>query len=520
MAGFLRPLGRRFAIPVAAGGLLLIGAGVSAGHRSAGHEVASEAVRASLGEEGSLAHFYAARAYRPVWVRDGAPGPEARRAIEVLEQAEDHGLRRDAYLTPEISALIRDGENGELDPAAAGRLEAGLSSAFVRFARDLRQPAPSSELIRVAGIGPSQKVDPGRTLQQVFEGAGAAGVDAALRMHPEYHGLSGALADWRRTWSSLPTPRLSQGRTVPAGQRDPRVATLRFRLGLSSSASGSPLLDQQLSARLAQFQRWHGLHETGALDPATVDALNLDPVQYEQRLIANLDRLRALPAEPGDRYVLVNAAEATLTAWADDAPVRRMRVIVGRPDTPTPMMAGLIQYAVLDPYWNIPADLVQDDIAPAVLRNGPSSLDARGMEALSDWSPSARRLAPAEIDWSAVANGQSLLRVRQRPGRQNMMGRVKFMLPNDLGIYLHDTPHRALFERDQRTLSAGCVRVEDARWLAQWLSDIEIARPPGRPADQRVDLRRPVPVFIIYQTVQPRPGGGLVFLPDVYGRDG
>jgi murein L,D-transpeptidase YcbB/YkuD len=522
MLGFLRPLGRRFAIPIAAGGLLLIGAGVSAGHRSAENNVASATIRASLdvSEEPSLARFYAARGYRPVWLRGGALGPEGVRAIEVLDRAEDHGLSRSSYVTPETSTLVREAQDGGLDPAAAGRLEAELSSAFVRYARDLRRPAPSHDLIRVAGIGPRRAVDSGRTLELVFDAGGAAGVDAALQMHPDYLRLSAALADWRSMWERLPTPRLGQGQTVMPGQRDARMPTLRVRLGVSPGRSNADLLDRDLSRRLTQFQRWHGLEETGSLDPATVDALNVDPVEYEQRLITNLDRLRALPAEPGERYVVVNAAEAALTAYDRGAPVKRMRVIVGRPETPTPMMAGLIQYVVLDPYWNIPLDLVRNDIAPAVLRNGPSSLDRRGMEALSDWSPSARRLAPADIDWPAVASGQNPLRVRQRPGPHNMMGRVKFMLPNDLGIYLHDTPLRALFDRDRRTLSAGCVRLEDARWLAQWLSGIEIARAPGQPADQRVDLRRPVPLFIIYQTASPRPGGGLVFLPDVYGRDG
>lgn len=138
---------------------------------------------------------------------------------------------------------------------------------------------------------------------------------------------------------------------------------------------------------------------------------------------------------------------------------------------------------------------------------------------LSDWSAKAAPVTPADVDWPAVASGRQLLRVRQRPGPANMMGGMKFMLPNELGIYLHDTPDRHLFDADQRTFSAGCVRVEKPERLAQWLlAGAAPAEPPEGP-EQRVDLREPVPIYITYLTASP----GLdepAFRKDVYGRDG
>ncbi|MFN3668979.1 MAG: murein L,D-transpeptidase [Brevundimonas sp.] len=521
MVPVLRHLGRRFAIPVAAGGLLLIAAGVTAGQGAVEAGMEAEFVRASrsdVGDRGALADVYAARSHRPIWIEDGVLGAGGRRAVEILRRAEDHGLAGDSYIPAGLSALIRDAEHGRLDPRSAGRLEAGLSLAFVRFARDLRTPAPSDEMIRVAGIGPRPEVDARGVLETVINTGGPAGVDAALRMHPEYDRLSAALAEWRRSFGRLPVPAIPPGRTVAPGQRDPRIPTLRVRLGAPQPGLDADVLDPALVDRLERFQAWHGLDATASLDRATVEALNLAPVEYERRLITNLSRLRALPGEPGGRHLVVNVAEATLTAYQDGAPVKRMRVIVGAPDNPTPMMAGLIQYVVVDPYWNVPMDLVRDRIAPGVLRDGPASFEARGLEALSDWSSSARPLKAADIDWAAVADGRSRVRVRQKPGPGNMMGRVKFMLPNDLGIYLHDTPDRALFEREGRALSAGCVRLEDARWLAQWLSNFDVAGRDQR-VEQRMDLARPAPVFITYQTVTPRAGGGLAVLPDVYGRD-
>src|SRR5205085_6234693 len=199
------------------------------------------------------------------------------------------------------------------------------------------------------------------------------------------------------------------------------------------------------------------------------EELRAAPPDGSALIRANLERARALPAELGARYVLVDAASQTLWLYADGEVVDSMRVVVGKPDQPTPMMAGLIRYAVLNPYWNVPPDLVRDSVAPKVLKQGLGYFRGQDFEALSDWTDEAAVLDPATIDWRAVAAGRQALRVRQRPGPSNMMGEVKFMFPNDLGVYLHDTPNKALVQEAVRNFSSGCVRLEDARRLARWL---------------------------------------------------
>ena len=193
-----------------------------------------------------------------------------------------------------------------------------------------------------------------------------------------------------------------------------------------------------------------------------------------------------------------------------------MRVVVGKPETPTPMLAGLLRHAILNPYWNVPVDLAQTSIAPKVL--GGRSLRQMGMEALSDWTPQAVRLDPATIDWHQVASGARELRLRQLPGKANSMGMVKFMFPNDMGIYLHDTPERELLARPDRHFSNGCVRLEDAAGLGRWL----LGRPVqtrSRAAEQIVPLPFPVPVYLTYLTAG-ADSGRVAFRPDVYGLDG
>jgi L,D-transpeptidase YcbB len=234
---------------------------------------------------------------------------------------------------------------------------------------------------------------------------------------------------------------------------------------------------------------------------------------------ANLERARALPADLGRRYILVDAAAQELWLYEDGRAVDSMPVVVGKLAEPTPTMAGLIRYAVVRPYWNVPPDLVAHSIAPKVLRDGASYLESQNMEALSDWTDQADVVPPETIDWEAVAAGRQVLRVRQRPGAHNMMGQVKFIFPNSLGVYLHDSPLRQYFREAQRTESAGCVRLSDAPRLARWLLGDEAQRlgEAGEP-ETRVDLAAPIPVYIVYFTARPE-GSRLVIRPDIYHRD-
>jgi murein L,D-transpeptidase YcbB/YkuD len=181
------------------------------------------------------------------------------------------------------------------------------------------------------------------------------------------------------------------------------------------------------------------------------------------------------------------------------------------------MMAGLMRYAVVNPYWNVPPDLVRVRVAPKVLGNGISYFRSMRYEALSDWTTSARLVDPQTVDWAAIAAGKEELRVRQLPGGDNMMGRMKFMFPNDLGIYLHDTPAKELFRDGERRFSSGCVRVEDAPRLARWLFGRNLRARSSKP-EQHVDLADPVPVYITYLTAVPNEDG-IAFRMDAYGRD-
>jgi murein L,D-transpeptidase YcbB/YkuD len=196
------------------------------------------------------------------------------------------------------------------------------------------------------------------------------------------------------------------------------------------------------------------------------------------------------------RYVLVDAASARLYMMEDGRVRDSMRVIVGKPETPTPALKSVINYETLNPYWHVTPDLVRTLIAPRVLKDGDTYLRERGYQVLTKWGPGAQELSPDSIDWAKVAAGEAKVFVRQLPGPANSLGQFKFDLPDGDGIYLHDTPKKELFAQDQRNLSHGCVRLEDAPRLARWLLGNE--PPAASVPEQHIALPRPVPITIAY----------------------
>ncbi len=306
--------------------------------------------------------------------------------------------------------------------------------------------------------------------------------------------------------------------------RPPPGAALQFRdPGLPAPpVTPRAVLDAASQARdaadyVASMRRMNPIYERLRDEYRRVRASGNDDDAMSALLAANMARARALPADPGRRYVIVDPAAQRLWAFEDGRAVDTMRVIVGRTSAETPNLGARIRYASFQPYWNVPADVTRDEIAPHVLREGTGYLTRERMEVLSDWSEAAHPVDPDTVDWAAVAAGTTLLRVRGVPGDWNILGKVKLMAPNPLGIYLHDTPDKGPFAHDARALSHGCIRLEDAMRLTRWLLGARADDPPPGP-DARVDLAAPVPVYVVYMTLTPN-GRGLDRWPDLYGRD-
>jgi murein L,D-transpeptidase YcbB/YkuD len=197
------------------------------------------------------------------------------------------------------------------------------------------------------------------------------------------------------------------------------------------------------------------------------------------------------------RSVLVDAASARLYMIEDGQVRDSMRVIVGKPTSATPPLRSVLNYATLNPYWNVPTDLARTIVAPKVLTQGTSYLRERGYEVVSTFGKNARVLDADSVDWAGVAAGLETVYVRQRPGPANSMGQIKFGLAQGNGIYLHDTPNKDLFYEADRSLSNGCVRLEDADRFAEWLLGDEPELMSAAP-EQHVALPGAVPITITY----------------------
>ena len=238
--------------------------------------------------------------------------------------------------------------------------------------------------------------------------------------------------------------------------------------------------------------------------------------QLDPRVLASLDRARDIP--PQGRYVMIDTAGARLYMIEDGRIADSMKVIVGKsdPSTQTPMIASTIYYATLNPYWHVSGEILRSSIARNVLDQGLGYLKARGYQVLAA-DGSGEMLDPAKVDWGAVAAGRETVRVRQLPGPANSMGQIKIPFPNGSDIYLHDTPNKDLFAQDDRMLSHGCIRLQDAERLGRWL----MGRDPqtaSREPEQNVLLPAPVPIYVTYLTAQVN-GGQISFVDDIYGRD-
>ena len=275
------------------------------------------------------------------------------------------------------------------------------------------------------------------------------------------------------------------------------------------TAAAAPSLDAYLVQASSPNDIYARLRDTAFAQAQASGNLAPDP-----RLLANLDRVRSIPSR--GRFMVVDSGTQLLTMYENGKPVDAMKIVVGKEEYPTPMIASIMYYIVYNPYWNAPDHLVRK-IAQNYLTMGDSYLKTRGYQVMKDWTAASEILPASKVDWKAVASGKTQIRIRQKPSDDNSMGDLKFPFPNGQDIFLHDTPHKEYFARSTRNLSNGCVRLEDARRLGRWLLGRE-PTPPGNDAEIQVQLPQGVPVYLTYVTAEVR-DGKIAYRSDPYGWD-
>ena len=281
--------------------------------------------------------------------------------------------------------------------------------------------------------------------------------------------------------------------------------------------------DAPLEAAVKRFQLRHGLTPDGAIGPGTLQALNVPVSARIDQIRVNLERSRWVLHELHGNFVLVDVAGFNVSYFRDDEPVWTSKVIVGRPYRETPIFKSTITYVVFNPTWTIPAGILVKDKLPVIKRD-PGYLKRNNIRVINS---SGREVDPRSVNWSRYGAGRlPPYQLRQDPGDDNALGLVKIMFPNQYSVYLHDTPSKSLFDKDERTFSSGCIRVQKAFELAELVladssrwNQATMAEAVAAKATKTVNLATPVPVLLLYWTAQPTPDGQVIFRNDIYGRD-
>ena len=342
-----------------------------------------------------------------------------------------------------------------------------------------------------------------------------------------YRALKAALAEQRAIaarggWSTLPS-----GATLKRGMDDPRVPLLRARLVASgdieaAGAGPDTVYDPALVAAVEDFQRQHGLEADGAVGRATLAELNVPVSARIDQLRVNLERIRWVFRDLAGEFVVVNIAGYGAAYFVGGEMRWSGRAIVGRPYRQTPVFKDELTYLELNPTWTVPPTILRNDILPK-LRQNPAYLREKKLRVVD---PNGGPVSASGIDWHKVSASNFRYYLRQDPGPDNALGRIKFMFPNAHAVYLHDTPARELFRQSERTFSSGCIRIENPLALAELLlrdpaqwneASLQAAIDTGQ--TRRVSLSRKVPIMLLYLTAFPDQAGHLQFRRDVYKRD-
>ena len=469
------------------------------------------------------------------WIAGDRPSAQARQLVQILTNAGELGLRPQDYSAAALAAAAESLQRGAAS-AELQRFDADLSSAAQRLIHDLHFGRVDP---RTAGFELPATRAPFDMNAAVARLARADDLSVALSAvePPFYHYtlLKTALRRYRHLAEDASLTRLPKptARSVKPGEPYAGAAALRrllFELGDLPAAQGdSATLDPALAAALARFQRRHGLTADGTLGQKTFAALTTPLSQRVHQIELTLERWRWLPLFTTPP-IIVNIPQFRLFAFhtLDDraASIMQMDVIVGQTyaHTRTPVFVGDLRTVIFRPYWDVPRSITVKEMLPQIRRNA-GYLQRNHLELVEGEGDASPVRAPTPQAIAALEAGR--LRLRQRPGEDNALGLVKFMFPNSHNVYMHSTPAHQLFAQARRAFSHGCIRVSEPVKLAEFVlrgaspawDEARIDQAMRGADNQRVNLKQPVRVMILYGTVLATEGGPILFFDDLYGLD-
>ncbi|MBE0482970.1 MAG: L,D-transpeptidase family protein [Bacterioplanes sp.] len=509
--------------------------------------------------------FYLRRDYQPVWMNSFELTPAAKELLQVLRETAADDWRHYGY---ELPILERETNRLSNIPKQATAVEVLLTDAFVTFAKQ----ALNAELLpdtNEADHPSIRRVNIGSTAQYVTDEHVVDILNDAVRRdqldhlisqlkptHPGYLRLRNELNRYRAIADSGLWRELPRDMTLQPQQRHAHIPQLRWMLAQYGDLQESRVLswlftpqqpswtpeqdideaqidlnqadylyDNALVLAIKRFQQRHNLTATGEIDDVTLRLLNVTPYQMTQRIALNMKRWRHLPRELGQRHVMVNMADYRLQLISGNTIELDMKVIIGNEQRRTPVMVDSISTLELAPTWAVPRRIAVNSILPRVRRN-PDYLEQNNYQLVANENGVERYVSSRDVDWSKMNARNFPYRIIQSAGPHNALGGIKFIMPNDQDIYLHDTSQPQLFSLDKRAISSGCVRVEQPNLLAEKLlrghqgwhrPHIDRAIEQGRTT--RIRLQEDIPVYLMYWTTWVDDNGTLQIREDIYKRD-
>ncbi|MGD9501129.1 MAG: murein L,D-transpeptidase [Methyloceanibacter sp.] len=499
------------------------------------------ATKTKLSEQGALVEFYAAPEQRPLWVDENGLTERGKAIVAEIEAADDYGLRARDYALPAPDSFAPASSNATEWLADA---EIKISYAVLGYARDARGGRIVPERVS-PNLDPSLALpNPSEVIDSIAIRADPAAYLRSFQPdHPQFEALRQKLLELRGRKAETPNHALEipDGPILRIGVEHEQVALLRQRLEIPAEGpDGAPVIatnfDEQVAESVRRFQLAHGALPDGVVGPGTRQLLNGGPSPATgnsaqiRTILVNMERWRWLPRDLGAFYVTVNIPEFMLRVAGDGGSVYATRVVVGKPNTPTPVLSNEMQTVVFGPYWHVPTSIKVDEIRP-YLRE-----EASWFFRSSRWNTSVlkrhglgiryggREVDPDSVDWNQV--DIRTLELYQPPGPDNVLGRVKFVFPNKHDVYMHDTQQKNLFAAPVRAESHGCMRVQNPGELAAIIMKHDQGWSEGRTFtafetgyDQQIGLKQRIPVHVTYFTLKVNDDGSLSTYGDIYGHD-
>lgn len=459
--------------------------------------------------------FYKENSYLPVWMTGNTLNKFGQIALDVLKDAASEGLNPENY-TQTITALQNKLAPEEIDII--------LTNEFIRYIDDVRvgriPPSHAARIIKIT----SPKTVPVKLIQEALKDSSGEKLRQMAPDIADYQSLKKALRDYTELAKQHPNlPQITK-KTLKVGEKDEDVQKLRIILQTLGDYKGADItsttFDEALETAVKQFQKRYFINQTGVVSDQTRQALNTPIRDLLNKIIINMERLRWLPDDHlSKRYILVNVGGYEVKAYTNNHLDLRMKAIVGKVTTKTPLFYAPMKNVIVNPSWGVPHSILMRDKLPKILQD-PGYVQRAGF---TIYNANGETIEPDQADW---AHEGASYHLRQHPGAHNALGRIKLNIENPYTIYLHGTPDKKLFDKTVRNDSSGCIRLQDPAALASWVindtkkySVDDLDKMVGKGATVTVPLKEQINVYFTYQTVWQGEEDMLYFSPDAYTLD-